>query len=114
MIAFIPSRPALPSPRHMGAPIRSDPPHTVTVRPGDTLWTLAGAQLGSAATDWEIAREWPRWHAHNLRHIGPEPGNLRPGTVLRVPPPENTAADRTHDHIPHRGPGDTDDHHRLA
>ena len=98
----------------MGAPTRSGPTHTVTVRPGDTLWTLVGDQLGSAATDWEIAREWPRWHAHNFQRIGPEPGSLRPGTVLRIPPPESAKADSVHHHIHPQGSGDTDDHHRLA
>lgn len=85
MSSFVPHRPSMTSPRHMGAPTRADR-DTVTAGPGETLWNIAAAHLGSAATDWEIAREWPRWHQHNLSRIGPEPGQLRPGTVLRIPP----------------------------
>ncbi|WP_188503491.1 hypothetical protein [Nesterenkonia alkaliphila] len=70
----------------MGTPTRPDR-GTVTAGPGETLWHLVAAHLGSAATDWEIAREWPRWHQHNLSRIGAEPGQLRPGTVLHIPPP---------------------------
>lgn len=87
MALFTPTRPTLPSPRHMGAPTRHDRPGTVTVSPEQTLWDLVAAELGAGATDWEIAREWPRWHAHNLNRIGEDPGNILPGTVLRIPPP---------------------------
>lgn len=92
MSRFIPARPTMSSPRHMGAPSRNGAERTATVRPGDTLWDLAAAQLGSGATDWEIAQQWPHWHRHNLDRIGPEPGALRPGTVLRVPPPVSVDA----------------------
>lgn len=71
----------------MGSPSRPVEDRTTTVRPEDTLWTLAAEHLGSDATDWEIAREWPRWHQYNFDRIGREPGGLRPGTILRIPPP---------------------------
>ncbi|MFZ3417872.1 LysM peptidoglycan-binding domain-containing protein [Arthrobacter sp. 3Tela_A] len=60
---------------------------TVTVRAGDTLWNLAAAQLGPLATDHEVARHWPAWHAANRFVIGPDPHHLLPGQVLTVPPP---------------------------
>lgn len=63
------------------------PAATVTVRSGDTLWDLAAAQLGSLATDYEVARHWPAWHEANRTVIGPDPHRLLPGQVLAVPPP---------------------------
>ncbi len=60
---------------------------TATVRAGDTLWDLAAGQLGPLATDYEIARHWPAWHAANRSVIGPDPNHLLPGQVLAVPPP---------------------------
>ena len=66
------------------------PAATVTVRAGDTLWDLAAAQLGPGATDQEVARHWPAWHAANRGVIGPDPHHLLPGQVLAVPaPPAN-------------------------
>ncbi|MER2135552.1 MAG: LysM peptidoglycan-binding domain-containing protein [Arthrobacter sp.] len=63
------------------------PGATVTVRAGDTLWDLAAAQLGSLATDYEVARHWPAWHEANRTVIGPDPHHLLPGQVLVVPAP---------------------------
>lgn len=66
------------------------PAATVTVRAGDTLWDLAAAQLGPGATDQEVARHWPAWHAANRGVIGADPHHLLPGQVLAVPaPPAN-------------------------
>lgn len=108
MPRFIPTAPALSAPRHMGAPTRSTAPQSVTVQPGDTLWDVAATQLGSGATDWEIARLWPRWHGHNRDRIGADPGRLPPGTVLMPPPAQdmNTAIDQ--------GSGAIYDRHRHA
>ncbi|OMH35170.1 LysM peptidoglycan-binding domain-containing protein [Tersicoccus sp. Bi-70] len=85
---FVPRAPALED----GAPLvrppsRDDaaPANTATVVAGDTLWTLAARQLGPLATDLQIARLWPRWHALNRDLIGADPGMIRPGQVLRVP-----------------------------
>ncbi len=86
MTSFVPNQPSTTAPRHMGAPTREDR-RTVTAGPAGTLWTVAAEHLGGDATDWEIAREWPRWHQHNLSRIGPDPARLRSGTVLRIPPP---------------------------
>lgn len=91
MSPFTPARPALSSARHMGAPMRRSQAQTATVRPGETLWNLAAAQLGSSATDWEIARQWPRWHRHNADRIGEDPRDLRPGMILRIPPHDPSA-----------------------
>jgi len=64
----------------------------VTVGRGDSLWTIARARLGPAATPARVAREWPRWFAANRSVIGADPDLLRPGQVLRAPaaPPSST------------------------
>lgn len=86
-MGFIPFRPRLASARHTGAPVRHQEVDTaVTVASGSTLWSITAAHLGPAATDWEVACEWPRWHQENYVLIGEDPARLRPGTVLRAPP----------------------------
>lgn len=60
--------------------------HVVVVRPGDTLWAIAAAHLPPGHTVEQVARAWPAWYAANRRVIGPDPGQIRPGTSL-VPPP---------------------------
>lgn len=67
-----------------GAP-RQDP-REVVVAAGDTLWSLAGQQLGPMAGDAEIAALWPRWYELNREIIGPDPGLIHPGQVLAAPP----------------------------
>jgi LysM repeat protein len=49
------------------------------VQPGDTLSGIAAA-LG-------IPRGWPALYAANRRAVGPDPGLIRPGTVLTLPGP---------------------------
>jgi hypothetical protein len=68
------------------------PEQTVVVRRGDTLWDLAARHLGPAATDAEIAREWPLWFAANRAAIGSDPDRLRPGQQLTPPPTDGGAA----------------------
>jgi len=59
----------------------------VTVRSGDSLWSIAAAALGPLASDADIAREGPRLYAGNRDAIGADPHFLRPGQVLVLPPP---------------------------
>ncbi|KAD4060513.1 LysM peptidoglycan-binding domain-containing protein [Arthrobacter yangruifuii] len=68
-----------------GTPRRDE--REVVVAAGDTLWSLAAAQLGPQATDAETAAHWPRWYELNREVIGPDPGLIHPGQVLAVPPP---------------------------
>lgn len=85
-MGFIPFRPALTSLRHIGAAVRDQRDDaSVTAAPGSCLWRIAAEHLGPAATDWEIAHEWPRWYRANRRTIGDDPADLRAGTVLRPP-----------------------------
>jgi hypothetical protein len=69
-------------------PVPRPEPDQVVVCRGDTLWDLARRDLGPDATDAEVAESWPRWHAANRRVIGPDPGRLRPGQILRRPGPD--------------------------
>jgi nucleoid-associated protein YgaU len=57
------------------------------VRPGDTLWAIAARQLGPHATAAQIAAQWPRWYASDRSVIGDDPNLIRPGELLRAPPP---------------------------
>lgn len=61
-------------------------PGEVTVRAGDSLWSLSAAELGAYASDVDIAAEWPRLYQANRGVIGVNPDVLFPGQVLRLPP----------------------------
>lgn len=74
--------------RHHGD---DDSGRQVVVRRGDNLWSIAATHLGEGATDAEIARSWPQWHAANADRIGADPHHLLPGTRLTPP---------THHHDP--------------
>lgn len=63
----------------------SVPDDVVTVRRGDSLWSLAARHLGPGASDREIALTWPQWYAANAELIGPDPDLIRPGQQLRIP-----------------------------
>lgn len=57
----------------------------VTVLAGDTLWDIAARDLGSTASDVEVALHWPRWYQANKAQIGENPDVLLPGQVLKPP-----------------------------
>lgn len=59
--------------------------HTVVVRPGDCLWSIAAAHLPADADDAAIARAWPAWYAANAETIGDDPDLVLPGQRLVVP-----------------------------
>jgi hypothetical protein len=73
--------------RHVRAQDMPGARREVTVRSGDSLWSIAAAALGPLASDADIAREWPRLYAGNRDAIGANPHFLRPGQVLVLPPP---------------------------
>ena len=58
---------------------------TVTVAPGDSLWTLAAATLRPGAGDARVDRAWRNWYSANRRTIGPDPDLLLPGQRLIAP-----------------------------
>ncbi|WP_139318513.1 LysM peptidoglycan-binding domain-containing protein [Kocuria sp. CNJ-770] len=88
----VPVAPSAPStgeaPRFPGAhpaPAERTVDGAVTVLRGDTLWSLAAAQLGPGASAAEVDRAWPAWYELN-RHVLPHgPHLLLPGQRLVVP-----------------------------
>lgn len=62
---------------------------TDTVRPGDTLWGLATAELrskGLTPTPVRVSERWPAWWAANREVVGASAALLHPGEVLTMPP----------------------------
>ncbi|SDT43360.1 hypothetical protein SAMN04489743_2891 [Pseudarthrobacter equi] len=57
----------------------------VAVLAGDTLWDIVRGQLGTNASDIDVALEWPRWYEANRAVIGQNPDVLLPGQVLQPP-----------------------------
>lgn len=96
------SLPPRPDPRWLPSPVPAPPGalvqpqlrpehpdaggRQVTVRSGDSLWSLCAAELGPLASDVDIAIAWPELYRTNRSVIGPDPGLLRPGQVLVIPP----------------------------
>lgn len=79
---------AAPSTGH--SPTATDPappaPTTsVTVQPGDSLWTITAGLLPADSADAEVAATWPVLYTANRDTIGPDPGLIHPGDVLTVP-----------------------------
>ncbi len=58
---------------------RAGTSRVVVVRPGDSLWSLAGRHLRAADA-------WPDLYAANRRLVGPDPDLIHPGQHLRLPP----------------------------
>lgn len=63
---------------------------TVTVRSGDTLWSIAASDLGNGAGPSDIATATDRWHQQNLDVIGPDPNLIFPQQVLQRPAKETS------------------------
>lgn len=57
------------------------------VQPGDTLWDLAVADLGTRAGSAAVTARWQRIHALNRAVVGADPDLIHPGQQLRMPPP---------------------------
>lgn len=73
--------------RAAGAPARLTAARRATyrVRPGDSLWLIAEAQLGPAASAAEIARRVDRlWNLNGIRIGTGDPDLVMPGTILRL------------------------------
>ncbi len=60
---------------------RREPATTYTVRPGDSLWSIARTTRPGAGDD-ALAREVDRLYAVNRAAIGPDPDLIRPGQRL--------------------------------
>lgn len=81
--------PANAAPERIPAPDRSpQPTATVLVRPGDTLWGIAEAQLHDGeGSPTAVLRSVARLHRNNASAIGPDPDHIQPGIRLRLPTP---------------------------
>lgn len=71
-------------PTHTGAEEPDDEPEGLTVRAGDSLWSLTAASLGTTSAD-HIAASWPELYRKNQAAIGPDPGIIHPGMILQTP-----------------------------
>jgi len=89
-LAAAPARTASPAPRHAGYPAAR-----YAVQPGDSLSAIA--------TRLAIPGGWPALYAANRKAIGPNPGAIDPGTVLRVPQPTRVSSPGPASH-PHPAP----------
>lgn len=66
-------------------PGRPETESQAVVQEGDSLWSLASAQLGPQATEADIAAHWPRWYERNRAVIGDSPDLILPGQVFEIP-----------------------------
>ena len=66
---------------------RRAPVEVVIVRPGDSLWRIAGRLLPADADGTAVAQLTAALYSANRRAIGPDPDLLRPGQHLVVPNP---------------------------
>ncbi|MDO5619585.1 LysM peptidoglycan-binding domain-containing protein [Kocuria sp.] len=57
---------------------------TVTVRAGESLWSITQELMGANGTDSQVANTWPYLWQLNA-HLVADPDLLQPGTVLNVP-----------------------------
>ncbi|WP_199904975.1 LysM peptidoglycan-binding domain-containing protein [Nocardioides sediminis] len=66
----------------------------VVVREGDSLWSIAAARLPRSAGPGEVDRAWRAVYAANRAEVGTDPGLIRPGQRLHVPPLGDARDDR--------------------
>jgi len=65
----------------------ADPARVHVVRPGDSLWDIAAADLGGRPDADRVAAHWHRIYRLNQAHIGADPDLIHPGQRLRMPTP---------------------------
>ncbi len=61
---------------------------SVSVRPGDSLWSISRAHLRAAGADAspaDVARAWPQWWEANRQLVGDDPDLVLPGAQLTPP-----------------------------
>jgi hypothetical protein len=76
----LPDRAVAPPQHRTSPPIR-----TVTVRPGDTLWSIARRELPATAPAPAVVARWHAIYQANRPLIGPDPDLIEPGQHLRIP-----------------------------
>ena len=71
---------------HQGSELDSlQPRATLTVEPGDCLWSITETFLPSGASDSQIDAAWRALYAANASVVGSDPSLIHPGTVLVLP-----------------------------
>ena len=66
----------------------------VVVRGGDSLWSIAASRLPRSSGPGEVDRAWRAVYAANRVEVGPDPGLIRPGQRLHLPPLGDETSDR--------------------
>lgn len=85
----------LPLPdRTPGPATPTTPTRTVTVRPGDSLWSIAGSLAGAQASPGSVAACWQRLLDADADRLGADPDLIFPGTSLRAPRCDRPRKDR--------------------
>ena len=83
----LPDRPVAASAlmQHPADATRPVAARTVTVRSGDTLWSLAARDLPADASTARITQTWRAWYRTNRDVVGSDPDLILPGQVLIAP-----------------------------
>lgn len=68
----------------------ANPPPTVLVAAGDSLWFLARQSIGGRPTDAQVAAAWRGIYRANHDRIGDDPDLIFPGTALKIPDPDRS------------------------
>lgn len=93
----LPDRPVATAPLERTEPVAPRPSSpdaaTITVRPGDSLWSLAAADLPAGASTRQVTASWHAWYATNRDVVGADPDLIVPGQVLIVPDAAPTEQD---------------------
>jgi hypothetical protein len=83
VVSAAPPAPSAPAPEPAAA---ARPRTSITVRAGDSLWSIAAAGLGPDAEVGEIDAAWRELYAANRDAIGSDPDLIRPGLDLEPGP----------------------------
>jgi hypothetical protein len=94
--AAVPARATHRTPADAQVDARADVPagDRVAVRSGDSLWSIAASRLPRSAGPGEVDRAWRAVYAANRAEVGPDPGLIRPGQRLHLPPLGDEASGR--------------------
>lgn len=82
----LPDRPVQTHPAQTH-PVQTHPvsAHTVTVRAGDTLWSIAAGELPASSSTTQVTQAWHAWYDANRDVVGADPNLIQPGQVFTAP-----------------------------
>lgn len=87
-LGFTPEQPTIQHSKAVevtAQPQETQLPQKLLVRPGDSLWSIAAAELGPSATETEISQRWQELYQANESTIGSDPHLIYPGVELVTP-----------------------------